>query len=260
MPSHSDTNQKDLRGFWHPLVVIIAVGVLGGLIAASRQLPHITIFLILSIAGFRFMGAPIHRTIRTIRYFFWLLPLTFIMHLVLTPSGWAFFSHLWEGALRLDFLDNPFSFTLQIFGFLYIMGSAYQLVSGDRLIVSLGRLLSPARKLRIPVDSLFQIVYIALRFIPLLREEAIRIQEVRRGFGVSGNEKILEKARSQMHGMVPLFIGTLHRAEVVAQLMTLRGFRPGEQRSSYIEVTWHARDILTILGFIALFGGSILLL
>jgi energy-coupling factor transporter transmembrane protein EcfT len=84
------------------------------------------------------------------------------------------------------------------------------------------RLLAPLERFGIPVQDLILIFGIALRFVPLLVEEAERIVigQLSRGGGYQGRNKL----RSGFALVVPLFLRALERAEVLATAMELRLF------------------------------------
>jgi energy-coupling factor transporter transmembrane protein EcfT len=84
------------------------------------------------------------------------------------------------------------------------------------------KLLSPLARLGIPVQDFILIFGIALRFVPLLVEEAERIVigQLSRGGGYQGRNKL----RSGFALVVPLFLRALERSEVLATAMELRLF------------------------------------
>lgn len=134
-----------------------------------------------------------------------------------------------------------------------------QMISMGRLLDSLYIVLRPLQKMRLPVDALFQILFLGLRFFPILQDEAKRLQEVRRGFGLVDPESLVGRVKSHLATAIPLFISTLHRAEVVAQTMTMRGYVPGKPRSIYAAIPWRMRDSI-ILGSTLLLAGLLFLL
>jgi len=84
------------------------------------------------------------------------------------------------------------------------------------------KLLSPLARLGIPVQDFILIFGIALRFVPLLVEEAERIVigQLSRGGGYQGRNKL----RSGFALVVPLFLRALERSELLATAMELRLF------------------------------------
>ena len=256
---YSENSTSALDEKWHPFAMLLLALVFAVAIAMLRSPFIISIYLVGAILFFRILGAEIYHTVYTIRYLLWMLPFTFIMHVILTPEGWSFVGALFQGKFLVQNLSRPTAFTLQIFGFLYIMSAVFLLVSGDRIIASTARMLSPLRNLGIPVDNVFQILQVGLRFFPLLRQEAQKIQNVRQGFGIQSGDSITERVKLQLQSVIPLFIGTLRRAEIVSRMMTLRGFQPGRRRSSYIRIPWYFGDSV-LTGIAILIGSTIFLL
>jgi|GEM_PF-574098 len=242
---------------YHPLV-ITALSIMAVILVATRQnaLMLVALYLLISI-GFLFLRVRLQKIFSAIRYLLWMLPITFFMHIGLSQFGWDFISSLFNGTPQFAYLKPAIMFTLQIFGFMFIMGGAMQLVQLDRLLDSLYLGLQPLRKLKLPVDDFFQILFLGLRFFPLLREEARRIQEVRRGFGVNDSQSLIGRIRSHVATAIPMFVGTLYRAEIVAQTMALRGYIPGKKRTVYTDLRWHTRDSF-LVSIILLFSVFVL--
>jgi energy-coupling factor transport system ATP-binding protein len=84
------------------------------------------------------------------------------------------------------------------------------------------KLLAPLARFGLPVQDFILILGIALRFVPLLVEEAERIVigQLSRGGGYQGRNKL----RAGFALVVPLFLRALERAEVLAMAMELRLF------------------------------------
>ncbi|MFQ3547623.1 MAG: ATP-binding cassette domain-containing protein, partial [Termitinemataceae bacterium] len=91
------------------------------------------------------------------------------------------------------------------------------------------KFVAPLGQIGLPVHDVIVITGIALRFVPLLVEEAERIvvAQLSRGGGYQGQNKI----RAGMALVVPLFLRALERAEVLATAMELRLFQTEQSRS-----------------------------
>ncbi len=93
-------------------------------------------------------------------------------------------------------------------------------------------LLSPLKKLKFPVHELAMMMTIALRFIPTLIEETDKIMMAQkaRGAGLdSGN--LLQRAKSMVPILIPLFVSAFKRANELATAMECRCYRGGEGRT-----------------------------
>lgn len=121
-------------------------------------------------------------------------------------------------------------------------------------------LLSPLKKLRLPIHELAMMMSIALRFIPTLIEETDKIMSAQKARGAdfeSGN--IFQRARALVPILVPLFISAFRRADELATAMECRCYHGGQGRTALHVLRYRAVDIWVLLGFIALTAGIIAL-
>lgn len=105
------------------------------------------------------------------------------------------------------------------------------------------RLLNPFKKIGIPAHELAMMMTIALRFIPTLLEETDKIMKAQMARGAdfeSGN--ILNRAKSLVPLLVPLFVSAFRRADELAMAMEARCYRGGDNRSRMKELKIEARD------------------
>ncbi len=93
-------------------------------------------------------------------------------------------------------------------------------------------LLSPLKKIKVPVHELSMMMCIALRFIPTLIEETDKIMSAQKARGAdfeTGN--LIEKAKALVPILVPLFISAFRRADELATAMECRCYQGGEGRT-----------------------------
>lgn len=104
-------------------------------------------------------------------------------------------------------------------------------------------LLSPLKKLRLPIHELAMMMSIALRFIPILVEETDKIMKAQMARGAdfeTGN--LIQKAKSMVPLLVPLFISAFRRATDLAMAMEARCYRGGEGRTKMKPLKYEKRD------------------
>ena len=114
-------------------------------------------------------------------------------------------------------------------------------------------LLSPLKKIRVPVHELAMMMSIALRFIPTLIEETDKIMSAQRARGASfdtGN--LLDKAKALIPLLVPLFISAFRRAEELATAMECRCYHGGQGRTRMNQLKYRPADGLFMVGALAL--------
>ena len=93
-------------------------------------------------------------------------------------------------------------------------------------------LMSPLKKLKVPVHELSMMMCIALRFIPTLIEETDKIMNAQKARGADFESgTIMERARALIPILVPLFISAFRRADELATAMECRCYQGGEGRT-----------------------------
>lgn len=104
-------------------------------------------------------------------------------------------------------------------------------------------ILGPLKKVKVPVHEISMMMSIALRFIPILLEETERIMKAQKARGAdfeSGN--LVQKAKSMVPLLVPLFISAFRRANDLAMAMEARCYRGGEGRTKMKPLHYERRD------------------
>ena len=105
--------------------------------------------------------------------------------------------------------------------------------------------LSPLKKIKVPVHEISMMMSIALRFIPILMEETDRIMKAQKARGAdfeSGN--LIQKAKAMIPLLVPLFISAFRRANDLAMAMEARCYRGGEGRTKMKPLRYEKRDYI----------------
>ena len=98
---------------------------------------------------------------------------------------------------------------------------------------------------------------IALRFIPTLTDETDKIMKAQKARGAdfeSGN--IIQKAKSLIPLLVPLFISSFRRADELAMAMEARCYRGGAGRTRMKELAFSSKDVVAFCIFGVIFIAS----
>jgi energy-coupling factor transport system permease protein len=111
-------------------------------------------------------------------------------------------------------------------------------------------LLSPLKKIHLPIHELSMMMSIALRFIPTLIEETDKIMSAQKARGAdfeTGN--ILEKAKALMPLLVPLFVSAFRRADELAVAMESRCYHgdSGRTRMKQLTMKWYDAVALVLI-------------
>lgn len=121
----------------------------------------------------------------------------------------------------------------------------------DGLEKSLGFL----NKIGVPVHEVSMMMSIALRFIPILIEETDKIMKAQTARGAdfeSGN--LIQKAKSMVPLLVPLFISAFRRATDLAMAMEARCYHGGAGRSKMKPLHYAGRDFMAYGAYLVYLG------
>ncbi len=120
-------------------------------------------------------------------------------------------------------------------------------------------ILKPLEVIHFPTHEVAMMVSIALRFIPTIIEETIRIMNAQKSRGVDfENGRLAEKISAILSLIVPLFSVAFERAYELADAMEARGYVPGAKRSRYHVLKFRFVDYLFILICVGALSFSIL--
>jgi energy-coupling factor transport system permease protein len=197
---------------------------------------------------------PIKFLFNGLRFLFWLILFTFLLHLFFTRGGDVILEFGWLKIYEFGLQQGIF-ISLRFF-FLVIMTSLLTLTTTPIEITDgMESLLRPLNKIRFPVHELSLMMSIALRFIPTLMDETDKIMKAQIARGVdfsSGTFK--QRAQSIVPLLIPLFINAFKRAEELATAMEARGYRGGEGRTKYRLLNWESLDtmVLGLLGILSI--------
>ena len=121
-------------------------------------------------------------------------------------------------------------------------------------------LLSPLKKLRVPVHEITLMMSMALRFIPTLIEETDKIMSAQKARGAdfeTGN--LIRRAKALLPILVPLFVSAFRRADELAVAMESRCYHGGEGRTRMKQLKLAGRDYAALALGAAFLAGMILL-
>ncbi len=216
------------------LVFIISLFLANNLLAYGVA----TLFL---AAAIRLSRVPVKFIVRGLKSILFLLLISVSFNLFLTPGTAVFqigfLKVTWEGlelagfmALRLIYL---------------VIGSSVMTLTTtpNELTDGLEKSLGFLNKVGVPVHEVSMMMSIALRFIPILIEETDKIMKAQMARGAdfeSGN--LIQKAKSMVPLLVPLFISAFRRATDLAMAMEARCYHGGEGRTKMKPLRYAGRD------------------
>jgi len=188
---------------------------------------------------------PIRMLIRGLRPIIFIMIFTMALHLFLTPGPTMFaigpLKATWSGLIQGLFIGMRLVILIGFTSLLTLTTSPIELTDG------LEDILKPLTKIGVPAHEIAMMMTIALRFIPTLLEEADRIMKAQMARGAdfeSGN--MIERAKSLVPLLVPLFVSAFRRADELAMAMEARCYRGGEGRTRMRELKLANKDFVAI--------------
>lgn len=197
-------------------------------------------------AAIRLSHVPFRFMMRGMRAILFLLLITFFFNLFLTPGEAVV--HVWKLTITREGVSLAVKMAVRLS--LLIIGSSVMTLTTtpNNLTDGLEKMLKPLQKLRVPVHEVAMMMSIALRFIPILLEETDKIMKAQMARGASFDEgNLIQKAKSMVPLLVPLFISAFRRANDLAMAMEARCYRGGEGRTKMKPLQYRRRDYAAYL-------------
>lgn len=205
-----------------------------------------TFFMLgLSRIPFRFLYAGLKPVL-------WLVLFTLILQLFFTKEGEILFQlgpiKIYEEGVRQGiFISMRFFFLILMTSLLTLTTTPIEITDG------LETLLNPLKKVRFPVHEMALMMSISLRFIPTLMQETDKIMKAQIARGVEfATGPVKERIKAVIPLLIPLFVSSFKRAEELAIAMEARGYRGGEGRTKYRQLSWHLADSLQLVVLVIL--------
>lgn len=221
------------------LLLLLGGGSLFGLDSLLAQL----LFLVLLLSGSYLSGLRLRRLWQPVRFLRFIMPLTFALQIVFSTIG------NWQGWSAIDWqilIESALFYTLRITNLVLVMAVAFNWLSLTELVDAIYYLLKPLRRWRIPVDNLFQMIFIALRFFPEVKFSFQQMYACLQSFSPPA-QSLRERLQLLSEVVVPVMIVSFRRAEVLAEAMTMRGYQTDRARTYYGRLQWRWRDGLVLV-------------
>ena len=171
-----------------------------------------TVFLAAAIG---LSKVPVKFMLKGLKPLFIILLITVLFNLFLIPG-----EVLWSaGFLKITREGMVQAVKIGIRLIYLVIGSSIMTLTTtpNQLTDGMEKILAPLNKIKVPVHEISMMMSIALRFIPILMEETDKIMKAQIARGAdfeSGN--IIQRAKSMVPLLVPLFISAFRRADDLA--------------------------------------------
>jgi len=232
----------------------------------------ISVFFCKSLLSFAFLLAvtlaivfisriPLRIIFRSLRAIVFILIFTFIINIFLTKGDGDPLIDWWIFKIYIDGVWNALFIAVRI---LCLILSSSVFISFTttpiQLTYSIESLLSPLKRIKVPVHDFAMMMSIVLRFIPALSEETEKIMTAQKSRGADFESgSLISRAKALIPILIPLFVSAFRRSDELATAMECRCYHGGEGRTRMTITRMKARDYVALF-FMIIVASSLILL
>ena len=202
---------------------------------------------------------PIKMYLRNLKPIIAIIILTALLNIFYVKDGSVLFS-FWIFTVTSEGVFKAVFMATRIVLMILISSVLTYTTTPTELTDAIESLLSPLKIIKFPVHEIALVMSIALRFIPILMNEADRIIMAQKARGADFETGgLIKRAKAIVPILIPLFVSAVRRADELADAMECRCYHGGEGRTRLNVMKWHASDVLYMLVGVALCVGLALL-
>lgn len=255
-PGNSPVHRLDPRTKLLMLVIYIV-----SLFSAKSWVTYGTCFAFLAFCIW-LSTVPLKSIVKGMKPLIMILVFTGVLNIFFTAGEGEPLVDFWIITIYTEGLVRAFFMVIRILLLITCTFLLTYTTSPIALTDGLESLLSPLKRLRLPVHELSMMMCIALRFIPTLIEETDKIMSAQKARGADFESgKLMERVKALIPILVPLFISAFRRADELATAMECRCYQGGEGRTKmkllrYTLWDFYAFGIGAVLVVAVIFLGS----
>ena len=240
-PANSVIHQLDAR-----VKIIVTFLFIVSLFVVNTLMGYVLVTVLLG-AVIKISQVPLKFMLRGLKSIMIIIIFTAVINLFLTQGEQI----IWQfGFLKLTKEGIYMAIKMCVRLVLLIVGSSLLTLTTTPIQLTDGiqYILKPLKKIGVPAHEIAMMMTIALRFIPTLLDETDKIIKAQQARGAdfdTGN--LLQKAKSMIPILVPLFISAFRRAEELAMAMEARCYHGDENRTRMNVMQLQKRDYTAIL-------------
>ena len=226
-PLDSFLHRLDTRAKIIPVLLVLILALF-----TKSYLFYMTTFAFL-IAALLQSGISKNILIDRFKPILWLVAFTLVFHLIFSGEGSQVIFSIFSYELTAGALHYGVFYSLRLILFVSIVFLITLTSSPSELADSLAKIMNPLRKIKLPVDEIALILFIAIRFIPVLYEEfkTIKNAQILRGANFGGS--LYNRLRKSSSIIIPVFVATVGRADEIAQAIENRGYGKNRSRTYF---------------------------
>jgi energy-coupling factor transport system permease protein len=245
-PLDSFLHQLDARAKIVPITLVLILAVL------TDSLSFYVGILASLVAALLWSGVGSKTLLNNFKPVAILVGITCLYHLIFSGRQTEVWFDVFGLSITYGGADMALFYSLRLIIFISIAFLLTLTNSPSELGDAMTKLLGPLQKLKVPIYDLSLILFIALRFIPILYDEftAIKNAQVIRGVNFSGS--IFNRIKKTTSIIIPVFVAAIQRADELALAIEARGYKSGQTRTFYSRSHFGAAEWLFAFGSAAI--------
>lgn len=248
-PLDSYLHRLDTRAKMIPVLLILVLALF------TESYLFYTSILALLVVGLWQSGISRQTIINSFKPVLWLVAITILYHLIFSAKDSEVLFSIFGYKLTKGALDLAAFYSLRLVLFVSIAFLVTLTSAPSEIGDAFAKVIRPLKKLKVPVDDLALILFMAIRFIPVLYEEFTIIKNAQRLRGVSFSGSIVNRIRKSTAIIIPVFVAAIGRADELAQAIEVRGYGKSPDRTYFSRSTFGVNEIGFALICILLISG-----
>ncbi len=227
---------RPLNSYMHAIdtrVKILPIVLLLILILFSSSILFYSIILALIILFLAYSG--VNKTIlkENLKPLLFFIAFTSGYHFLFTGKETEVLFSLFNITLYKGAVVSAFYYSLRLVLFLSAAFFVTLTCSPSELSEAITKLLRPLKVFKFPLSDFSLILFISLRFIPILYEEFHNIKNAQQMRGVKFTGSFISKILNLKPIVIPLFLSAIRRADELSEALLVRGYNSKGERTFY---------------------------
>lgn len=245
-PLDSYLHRVDARAKLVPVLVVMVLGLM------AKSLVFYLVMMAILLAALMWSGVGVVTLLRNLRPILILVAVTFVYHILFSERQSAPLFDIFGFAVTIGGVSKAAFFSLRLLLFVSMVFLVTLTNSPSELAEAITKLLQPLGKIGLPIQELGLILFIAIRFIPILYEEFVTVRNAQVIRGVDFKGSLMNRIRKTSSVLIPVLVSAIGRADELALAMEARGYRSGRPRTYFSRARFDGHAWLFMIGSLAL--------
>lgn len=227
---------RPLSSYMHAIdarVKILPILLLLILLLVTDSIFFYLTMIVLLIPLLYYSGVNLQIAKENLKPVFFFILFTSAYHLLFSGKESEVLFTLFNVSLYKGALVAAFYYSLRLFLFLSAAFFITLTCSPSELSEAVTKLLRPLKIFKFRLSDFSLILFISLRFIPILYEEFNNVRNAQKIRGVKFSGSLISKILSLKSLLIPLFLSAIRRADALSEALIVRGYDSKKARTFY---------------------------